>query len=245
MTWKPKNKNTTLEAIVYPVLLLIILWLIFIVDKSLHLDLYKYGVKPSTVEGIKGIIFMPLIHGQKDYSHILNNSIPIVVLLGILIYFYKEIALKVFILIWLLSGLLLWYLAQNTHSYHIGISGIIYGLFGFLLFSGFVRKYKPLQAISLIVAFVYGSMIWGIFPTEERISWEGHLSGLLIGLILAVAFRKHGPVSEKYAYELEPEEDENPFTFSNFQKTTSDNSTTITYTYIKNKEKVAQNKSVK
>lgn len=199
------DKMRTMEAIIYPLLLLAVMWIIFLVDRFFHLDLYRYGVKPQTIEGIKGILFMPFIHGQKDYSHIINNSVPIAVLLGTLIYFYREIALYVILFIWIGGGFLLWYFAGNVNTYHIGMSGVIYGLFGFLILSGFFKKYLPLQAISFFVAFMYGSMIWGILPTEERISWEGHLSGFLIGLLLAFAFRKKGPVAPKYRYEIEQE----------------------------------------
>lgn len=199
------NKTRTLEAILYPLLLLVILWSVFLMDRYFQLDLYKYGLKPRTTEGIKGILFMPFIHGQKDFSHIINNSVPITVLLSALIYFYREIALRVMVTLWLGGGILLWFFAANIHTYHIGISGVIYGLFGFLLLSGFIKKYLPLQAISFFVAFAYGSMIWGLFPTEERISWEGHLTGFLIGLLLAFALRKHGPMPPKYRYEIEHE----------------------------------------
>lgn len=199
------EKGRTLEAILYPLLVIVIMWAVFLIDRHFHLDLYKYGVKPQTVEGIKGIFLMPFIHGQRDFSHIINNSVPTFMLLGALIYFYREIAIYVVLFIWLGAGFLLWYLAINTQSYHIGMSGVIYGLFGFLFISGFFKKYLPLQAISLAVAFVYGSMIWGIFPMEQGVSWEGHLSGFLVGAIVAVAFRKKGPVPPKYRYEIEKE----------------------------------------
>lgn len=205
MRFAQAGKGRTIEAILYPLLLVLILWAIFFVDRLCHLDLYKLGVKPQTIEGLKGILFMPFIHSQKDYSHIINNSIPTLILLSTLIYFYREIAIYVVLFIWLGGGIVLWYMAENPFTYHIGISGIIYGLFGFLLLSGFFTKYLPLQAISLFVAFVYGSMIWGVFPTEERISWEGHLAGFLIGLLLAIAFRKKGPTPPKYRYEIEQE----------------------------------------
>lgn len=199
------EKGRTLEAILFPLLIVVIMWVVFLIDRYFHLDLYKYGVKPQTVEGIKGIFLMPFIHGQRDFSHIINNSVPTMILLGTLIYFYREIALYVTLFIWLGAGFLLWYLAVNTQSYHIGMSGVIYGLFGFLFISGFVKKYLPLQAISLFVAFVYGSMIWGLFPMEQGVSWEGHLSGFLVGALIAIVFRKKGPVPPKYNYEIEKE----------------------------------------
>lgn len=181
------------------------MWAVFLVDRYFELGLYKYGVKPQTKEGLKGILFMPFLHSQKSFSHIFNNSIPTFILLACLIYFYRNVALKVALTIWFGSGILLWYIAVNTGSYHIGMSGVIYGLFSFLLLSGFLIKSLPVQAISLFVAFVYGSLIWGLFPTEDPVSWEGHLSGFLIGILLALVFRKKGPAPKKYRYEIEEE----------------------------------------
>jgi hypothetical protein len=83
------------------------------------------------------------------------------------------------------------------------MSGIIYALAGFLFTSGVIRKFLPLQAISLFVAFMYGGMIWGILPMQEKISWEGHLMGLIIGIILAFHYKNMGPVSPKFQYEIE------------------------------------------
>lgn len=203
--FNPEHKFATIEAVIYPILLLAIIWSVFLIDRYFNLNLYLFGVQPQTGSGIKGILFMPFIHGQKDFSHIINNSIPIAVLLGAIIYFYRSIALKVLGLIWFGGGFLLWAIAQNTNSFHIGISGIIYGLFGFLFISGFLRKYLPLQVISLFVAFLYGSLVWGIFPTEERISWEGHLFGMTAGIFAAILFRKEGPKAPKYQYEIEKE----------------------------------------
>lgn len=148
---------------------------------------------------------MPLIHAKDEIEHIVNNSIPIVVLLGALIYYYREIALRVFFFSWIFTGLGVWLFASNTFSYHIGMSGIIYALAGFLFTSGVIRKYLPLQGISLFVVFVYGSLIWGIFPIEPKVSWEGHLFGLITGVLLAFIYRKRGPQRPKYFYEIEKE----------------------------------------
>ena len=146
---------------------------------------------------------MPFLHSQKDFSHLINNSIPTFILLSTLIYFYREIAIYVVLFLWIGGGFLLWYIAENTGSYHIGMSGVIYGLFGFILISGFIRKYLPLQAIALFVAFAYGSLVWGLLPTKAGISWEGHLAGILVGVTTAIAFRKKGPKPPKYQYEIE------------------------------------------
>lgn len=194
------------EAIVYPILLLIVMWLSFWADHIFELeDFYKYGVRPRTIAGLKGILFMPLIHAKYEIEHIINNSIPTVVLLGAVIYYYRTIALRVLLFSWVFTGIGVWFVAASSFSYHIGMSGVIYALAGFLFTSGVIRKYLPLQAISLFVAFVYGSMIWGIFPMKPQVSWEGHLMGLLTGVILAFIYRKLGPQAPKYQYEIEKE----------------------------------------
>ncbi|MCR9171771.1 MAG: rhomboid family intramembrane serine protease [bacterium] len=198
--------GSTSEAIIYPVLLLALMWLAHWADHLFPLmKFYQYGVQPGEASSLTGILFMPLIHSKVGFEHIINNSVPIAILLGALIYYYRQVALRVFLISWVATGLGLWLFATNTNSYHIGMSGVIYALAGFLFVSGVLRKYLPLQAISLFVAFIYGSMIWGIFPTESHVSWEGHLSGLVTGVILAFIFRKLGPQAPKYQYEIERE----------------------------------------
>ncbi|MDO8899186.1 MAG: rhomboid family intramembrane serine protease, partial [Bacteroidales bacterium] len=123
--------------------------------------------------------------------------------------FYRPIATKVLSLIILLTGLWVWLGARE--SYHIGASGVIYGLSSFLLVSGFIRRETRLMALSLVVVFLYGSMIWGIFPElfpEKNISWEGHLSGLMAGIVLAVFYRHEGPQRRPYSWEFEDEHNE-------------------------------------
>lgn len=182
------------------------MWLVFWADHLFpEIPFYKWGVKPKDPSTLGGILAMPLLHAKYEIEHIVNNSLPTVVLLGAIIYYYREIALRVFIISWLGTGIGLWVFAANNNSFHIGMSGVIYAMVGFLFTSGVIRRYRPLQAISLFVAFVYGSMIWGIFPMETRVSWEGHLSGLVTGIALAIVFRKKGPQSPKYRYEIEKE----------------------------------------
>lgn len=204
MNNSPFGKSS--EAIIYAALLLIVLWLVYWGDHLFPtIHFYRMGVRPKTLEGLKGVFLMPFIHSERGFEHIVNNSIPIFILTATLVYYYRSVALRVFILSWLLTGLGLWMFATKTTSYHIGISGVIYALAAFLFTSGVLRKYRPLQAISLFVAFVYGSMIWGIFPTKPQVSWEGHLSGLVVGVVLAFIYRRLGPQAPKYQYEIEKE----------------------------------------
>jgi len=197
--------GSTAETLLYPFLLLALMWVLFWGERVAPFEMYKWGILPQHLSGLKGIFFSPLLHAPHDIMHIVNNSMPIAILLGALVYFYKSIAGKVFFLSWFFSGFLVWCFARDNGAYHIGMSGVIYALAGFLFFSGTMRKYRPLQGIALFVVFMYGSMIWGMFPTEERISWEGHLTGMLTGTVLAVVFRKAGPQAPKYQYEIEQE----------------------------------------
>lgn len=179
-----------------PVTIIVLIWAVYFIEIKFGLNFNKYGIYPMSIKGLRGIILSPFIHG--DTSHLINNSVPLMVLLGCLYYFYKRIANKVVVIGLLLTGLLTWFLGRP--SYHIGASGIIYLLVSFIFFSGIFRKYYRLIALSLIVVFLYGSMIWYIFPIKERISWEGHLSGFLVGFVFAFIFRKEGPQSENFTY---------------------------------------------
>jgi membrane associated rhomboid family serine protease len=176
-------------SLVFPGLLLFLIWVVFILDQSLDLNLYFHGLYPRKISGLQGILFSPLIHS--DFKHIMANSIPLLVLGTGLFYFYRDLAIKVFLLSYFMTGVYVWIAARD--SYHIGASGLIYSLVGFMFLSGILRKHLGLMAISLIIVFQYGSMIWGIFPLEERVSWESHLLGLIAGFTWAFVFRKEGP----------------------------------------------------
>lgn len=187
-----------------PVLSVVLIWLIYYLEIKFEINFNRYGIYPQTLTGLRGIIFSPFLHSSIE--HLFSNSIPLLVMLASLYYFYEGIATKV--LLWgiFLTGLLTWSFARP--SYHIGASGVVYFLVSFIFFSGVFRKYYRLAAVSLIVVFLYGSTVWYIFPVEEKISWEGHLSGFLIGFIFAFIFKKNGPQPEKFVFSHNPEFDE-------------------------------------
>ena len=190
--------------IAFPLYFVLLLWIVFWIEGNYNLYFTKYGLYPRTLTGLRGIVLSPFLHS--GVKHLFNNSIPLLILLMSLLYFYRKIAMKVFIYGTLLSGLITWIIARD--SYHIGASGIVYLLFSFILFSGIISKNKRLIAVSLIVIFLDGSMIWYILPVKEEISWEGHLSGFIVGLLFALYYRKHGPKPQKYEWEDEDYLDE-------------------------------------
>ena len=195
-------------VIAYPVLFVLILWIVFWFEVRFGMRLSKFGIYPQTIEGMRGILLSPFLHG--DIKHLYHNSIPLFVLSVALFYFYRPIAWKV--LFWgvLCSGLLTWLIGRP--SYHIGASGLIYVLVSFTFFKGVFAKHYRLIALSLLVIFLYGSMIWYTLPIEQGISWEGHLSGLLTGLLFAIGFRKHVAKPKKYIWEEANYDEENdPF----------------------------------
>jgi membrane associated rhomboid family serine protease len=199
------NFGSWQEAFTLSALLLLLMWLFYWAQHLFSFDFYQLGLRPQTLSGLWGILFMPLIHSKEGFEHILNNSIPTFFMFSAIIYYYRAIAFQFFIYSWLGTGIILWLFVPNVNTVHIGMSGMVYAMSSFLFTSGVLRKYLPLQAISLFLVFVYGSMVWGIFPTQERISWEGHLIGFSIGIFLALVYKKQGPQRHKFNYEIEKE----------------------------------------
>lgn len=159
--------------------LVAIVWLVFLLSPAF--DLAYYGNKPRTIEGLLGILTMPFLHAS--WSHLINNTLPLFLTTVALFGNYPNVAKRVLILAVIITGSLVWLLARGSN--HIGASGLFYALLSYLFASGFLKKDLQSMGISLIIAFLYGYMIWGIFPTEAGVSWESHLFGLLTGLFLA------------------------------------------------------------
>ena len=173
---------------IIPTILVAIMWVVKIIEVLFHLDFSFLGVKPVSLEGIPGIFLFHFIHG--DWEHLFANTIPILVLGSALYYFYRPIANRILLILILSVGLLTWCGARG--GVHIGASGLVYGLTFFLMLSGFIRKDKKLIIISLVVVFLYGSLVWGLYPKyaiENNISWEGHLSGFVMGIVLAIYYK--------------------------------------------------------
>ncbi len=181
---------------------LVLIFIVKVYEISMEVSFVEGGVYPRRISGLKGILFSPAIHG--NWKHLLDNSMPVFFLSLALFFFYRDIAYKIWILIYVVAGILLW--AVGRQAYHIGASGIIYGLATFLFVSGIIRKVRALMAIALLVVFWYGGLVWGLLPFDFEVSFEAHLTGAISGVVLAIVYRDQGPEPEPSTLD---DEDEN------------------------------------
>jgi len=180
-----------------------VLWAIQYVNWGLELELVRFGVRPREWAGLPGVLFAPLLHG--GFAHLLANSLPLVVLGTAMLHLYPHASRIVLPAIYIGPGLAVWLLARE--SVHLGASGLAYGLFSYVFVAGLIRRDRRAIAASLLVAFMYGSLVWGVLPIERGVSWETHLAATLIGVALALALRHLDiPPRRRYAWEDEPED---------------------------------------
>ncbi|WP_282112837.1 rhomboid family intramembrane serine protease [Maribacter stanieri] len=197
-----------------PLMAMILIWVVYWVELVIGVNFNEMGVKPRTLLGLRGVVLSPFIHGSLE--HLYNNTIPLGILLSALWYFYRDVAWKVLVYGILLSGLITWLIGRT--SYHIGASGFIYVLASFIFFKGIFSSHFRLVALSLIVVFIYGSMLWYIFPVKDGMSWEGHLAGFLTGLFLAKVVKASIPPTKKYEWEKEDFKEEDDLFLKHFDE---------------------------
>lgn len=193
---KPSDieRRRLLLAILIPLLFIIMFWAIKLIEFGFNISLASYGMRPRDWSQWFGVITMPFLHG--GLSHLMANSSSFLVLGTIIFYFYSKNAFSVFGLSWLLTGMLTWMIGREN-TVHIGASGMVYAFAGFIFFSGLLSKNIRLMAVSLFVVFMYGSMIWGIFPGYPHVSWEGHLAGFITGIGLAIIYHPGKDIEEE------------------------------------------------
>lgn len=193
------NKSQFKDRLLLALGFVFVMWTVKIVELLFHLNFAVYGVYPRHQSGLKGILTMPFLHA--DWAHLMSNTLPAFLLILATFSFYRSVAGRVVILISVVSGFLVWVVARP--SYHIGASALIYGLAAFLFLSGVFRRDRKSIAVALLVAFMYGSMVWGMLPIYPGVSWEGHLCGAVTGGFLAYVYRHRDP---PHRYEWEEEE---------------------------------------
>lgn len=197
------SRHKILFKELFPFTFVVLIWLIHLIQAFAETSFAEYALYPREVSGLIGILTAPLLHA--DFSHLIGNSVPLIILGLLLFSNYKEIAGKVFWLVYFSNGILLWCFARE--AFHLGASGVVYGLAFFLFFSGFIRKIPRLTMLSFLLIFIYGSMVWGVLPFDPKVSWEAHLYGALSGLIFAFALRKQGPQPLKHWDDEDADED--------------------------------------
>jgi len=230
------DKARLRKSILIPAIFVAILWIIRVAQEYFHWEFIFLGIRPRNIEGLIGIFSAPFIHS--GYDHLLSNTLPLLVVGSGIIYFYREISIQVISVVWLFTGAWVWLFARPDS--HIGASGLIYGFVCFLFFSGIFRRDPRLLAISFLVTFLYGSLVWGILPINQGISWESHLFGSVAGIIASVYYRKEGPQRKVKVWEEEPEPTGPQYWMTDEQKkkfeSHTTDSNTINYIY-KEKEK--------
>ena len=201
-----EEKQRFYISLIFPGLLVLVLWIIKAVEVGFHLSFADYGLLPQSLVGLRGIIFSPLLHA--DWAHLSSNSLPLFLLSAGLFYYYGKKAPMILLLCWLVTGLWVWIFAVDT-GIHIGASGVVYALATFHFTGGILRREPRMMAFSLLVVFLYGSLVWGISPDffpGKNISWESHLLGGLAGIVIAFAYRRDG--FQKKIYQWDEEDDE-------------------------------------
>lgn len=194
MTSDDSRSGLFMRSVKTVLIILFVLWSIFILQYLLDFPTYQYGgLFPRSVDGLKGILFSPLLHGS--FMHLISNSAPLTVLTVMILYFYNKVAFESIVWLYLMTGVMVWLFARPV--YHIGASGVVYAMVSFVFWAGiFVRNIRSI-VLSLIVAVLYSGMFLGVLPNEDGISWESHLLGGVVGIFVAYILRekikKHDP----------------------------------------------------
>ena len=198
------EKRIFTHSLIFPAAFVFLIWVVEIIEQITGLSFVQFGVYPLHLKGLPGILFSPFIHS--DFNHLISNSIPFFILSFALVYFYRRISYRIFIQMYLLAGLCVW--LSGREAWHIGASGVVYALAAFHFVSGIIRNDTRLLTLSVVVVFLYGGMVWGMFPINPDVSWEGHLWGAISGVVLAFYYRKYIIRRDKFDWEDEEEDDE-------------------------------------
>ena len=221
------NNRKILDSLIFPLGFIAVLWIIEMVKQMSGSDLGYLGIHPRSLKGIPGIFTSPFIHG--GFRHLISNSIPLLVLITIVMHFYRTVAFRSVALIYIITGTLVWLFARKTGSmgndiYHIGASGIAYGLVAFIFWMGIFIRNRLSIVLALVMVFLYSGMFLGVVPTDDGISWESHLLGALSGIAVAYLLKSHLPEPEPEEEKWEEEENNGNYFLARdtFSKTKND-----------------------
>lgn len=180
-----EKNNDIFERLIFPISIVSLMWLVKIIEVARGTKFTRWGIFPRDWDGFIGIITAPFIHS--DWQHLMSNSLPMFMLMGIMMVFYKRVAIPSTLIITVLTGFTVWLFARE--SYHVGASGVVYGLVSFLAWTGIFRRNLKSIILSLVILVMYGGYIHGIVPTKEGVSWESHLFGGMVGIFTAFLFK--------------------------------------------------------
>ncbi len=201
-----------IDSIVWPLVIVVAVWLVFMFNLTIDFELNTLGMRPREWSGIVGIFTMPFLHG--DFDHLFSNSVPLLLSLGFIFIYFEKKSAGILILNALLTGILLLFIGEQG-TLHIGASGLVYAYIFFLVTHAFFTKNKEMLSAAFILIFLYGSLIYGLFPEYGRligknISWEGHLAGALSGIFWGMIYRKSGPQRRTFFENEDDDEDDDP-----------------------------------
>lgn len=196
----PRTRKNFILALRIGLIFLAVLWVVLIVDQVFGLQLVRYGLMPRRLNGLLGVVTVPLLHGS--WHHLGSNSLPLLVGVTSVLFLYPNSAVWVFPALYGGAPLMAWTFARP--DLHVGASGLIYGLLAYVFFSGLLRRDVRSIGVSLLIYFLYGSAVYGVLPGQGRTSWELHLSGAILGLLLAWWFRRWDQTPRK-RYDWEEE----------------------------------------
>ncbi|WP_372948640.1 rhomboid family intramembrane serine protease [Mariniphaga sp.] len=202
------EKRIFFHSLVLPAAFVFVFWMVEIIEVTTSFSFVKLGVYPLHLKGLPGILFSPFIHS--GFNHLMSNSIPFFILMFMLIYYYRRISYQIFFLLYFLSGITVWFAGRE--AWHIGASGVVYAMAAFHFVSGVIRNDVRLLTFSVVVVFLYGGLIWGVFPIDPKVSWEGHLWGAVSGVVLAFYYRKYIIRRDKFDWEEEEESEQSQLT---------------------------------
>ncbi|WP_199255414.1 rhomboid family intramembrane serine protease [Mycolicibacterium mengxianglii] len=189
---QPKKRPPWMVGGVAVVTFVALLYIVEVFDQLTGHSLDSNGIRPLESDGLKGIIFAPLLHA--DWQHLGANTVPALVL-GFLV---SLAGLSRFVwataIIWILGGLGTWLIgdlgAGPYETNHIGASGLIFGWLTFLLVFGFFIRSAMQITVGIVVLFIYGGILWGVLPGTFGVSWQGHLCGAVAGVVAAYLLSK-------------------------------------------------------
>lgn len=222
----PQDVLRLKKAFINVLRFVVILWAIELIKFFTSINIYKFGVHPQEFMGLVGIVTAPLIHAS--FEHLISNTPALLILGTALLYGYPRSCWIVLTAVWILAELGVWFTARPV--YHFGASGLTYGFMAFIFVVGVLRRDRLAITLSLLVFFLYGTMIWGVFPHQPGISYETHLWGGGLGVMCAILFRNYdiAPPPKRYTWEDEDEEDEDPFIGDAWSDTSKDNDVSST-----------------